>query len=122
LAGQIGLAADVREQELQRLYRGGEWAEFLKLAVRCQKNIIVSDATGSGKTPLTKGLVLETPRDERLIVLEDAAELSLALHGNAVRLLYSKDGQGLGASQREAALGGVAAHAAGSHPARGAQR
>jgi len=90
-----GVAADVRERELNQLYRGGKWAEFLKLAVRCKKNIIVSGATGSGKTTLTKGLVLEIPRDERLIVLEDAAELSLASHGNAVRLLYSKDGQGL---------------------------
>ena len=90
-----GVAADGRERELNQLYRAGEWAEFLKLAVRCKKNIIVSGATGSGKTTLTKGLVLEIPRDERLIVLEDAAELSLASHGNAVRLLYSKDGQGL---------------------------
>jgi type IV secretion system protein VirB11 len=90
-----GVAADIREQELKRLYAAGEWAEFLKLAVRCRKNILVSGATGSGKTTLTKGLVLEIPREERLIVLEDAAELSLAGHPNAVRLLYSKDGQGL---------------------------
>lgn len=87
--------ADPREVELQRRYAEGEWTEFLRLAVRCRKNILVSGATGSGKTTLTKGLVLEIPQDERLIVLEDAAELSLASHGNAVRLLYSKDGQGL---------------------------
>jgi hypothetical protein len=31
-----GVAVDGREQELHRLYRGGEWAEFL-LAVRCKK-------------------------------------------------------------------------------------
>ena len=86
---------DGREQELQRLYRGGEWASFLKLAVQCRKNIVVSGATGSGKTTLTKGLVLEIPTEERLIVLEDAAELSLERHPNSVRLLYSKDGQGL---------------------------
>jgi type IV secretion system protein VirB11 len=36
----------------------------------CKKNIVVSGATGSGKTTLTKALVLEIPRDERLIVLE----------------------------------------------------
>jgi len=90
-----GLAADVRAQDLRRPYAAGAWAEFLRLAVRCRKNIIVSGATGSGKTTLTKGLVLEIPRDERLIVLEDAAEVSLSSHGNAVRLLYSKDGQGL---------------------------
>ena len=33
-----------------------------ELAVRCRKNILVSGATGSGKTTLTKGLVLEIPR------------------------------------------------------------
>jgi len=88
-------AADAQEAELRRLYTGGEWAAFLKLAVRLRKNIVVSGATGSGKTTLTKGLVLEIPDDERLIVLEDAAELSLATHPNSVRLLYSKDGQGL---------------------------
>ena len=94
-AGVGGVAADVREQELKRLYAAGEWVEFLRLAVRCRKNILVSGATGSGKTTLTKGLVLEIPEEDRLIVLEDAAELSLASHPNSVRLLYSKEGQGL---------------------------
>jgi len=88
-------AADAREQELKRLYAAGAWMEFLRRAVQARKNIVVSGATGSGKTTLTKALVLEIPREERLIVLEDAAELSLASHGNAVRLLYSKDTQGL---------------------------
>ena len=86
---------DAREQELKRLHAAGEWAEFLQLAVRLRKNILVSGPTGSGKTTLTKGLVLEIPSDERLVVLEDAAELSLTSHPNSVRLLYSKDGQGL---------------------------
>ena len=94
-AAVSGVAADVREQELKRRHAAGEWAEFLKLAVQLRKNVLVSGPTGSGKTTLTKGLVLEIPRDERLIVLEDAAELSLSGHPNSVRLLYSKDGQGL---------------------------
>lgn len=46
-------------------------------------------------TTLTKALVLEIPAEERLITLEDAAELKLDGHPNAVRLFYSKDGQGL---------------------------
>jgi RHS repeat-associated protein len=40
-------------------------------------------------------LLLEIPADERLITLEDAAELRLDGHPNAVRLFYSKDDQGL---------------------------
>ena len=93
--GAGGARVEASEAELQRCYAAGAWAAFLRLAVRCRRNILVSGATGSGKTTLTKGLVLEIPTDERLVVLEDAAELSLARHANSVRLLYSKDGQGL---------------------------
>ena len=86
---------DGADAELRRLHGAGEWVAFLRLAVRAKKNIVVSGATGSGKTTLTKALVREIPSEERLIVLEDAAELSLGSHPNAVRLFYSKDGQGL---------------------------
>jgi type IV secretion system protein VirB11 len=58
-------------------------------------NILVSGATGSGKTTLTKALIREIPEDERLISIEDAAELRFERHVNVVRLFYSKDGQGL---------------------------
>lgn len=84
-----------QEAELKRRYGAGEWQVFLKLAVQARKNIVVSGATGSGKTTLTKALIREIPADERLVVLEDAAELALESHPNSVRLLYSKDGQGL---------------------------
>jgi len=86
---------DEEERELERLYAAGKWQRFLALAVRVRKNIVVSGATGSGKTTLTKALVKEIPAEERLVVLEDAAELALDGHPNSVRLLYSKDGQGL---------------------------
>ena len=80
--------------ELASLYERGEIEAFLRLAVRARKNILVSGPTGSGKTTLTKGLLLEIPADERLITLEDARELVLDRHPNSVRLYYSKDGQG----------------------------
>lgn len=73
----------------------GDWVSFLRAAVRARKNILVSGATGSGKTTLTNALIAEIPASERLVVIEDAAELVLERHPNAVRLLYSKDGQGL---------------------------
>ena len=88
-------APEIREQALREAYRAGEWAEFLGRAVSARMNIVVSGATGSGKTTLTKALVREIPADERLVVLEDAAELALGSHPNSVRLFYSKDGQGL---------------------------
>lgn len=85
---------DATEQELLGLHQAREFEEFLRIAVRARKNIIVSGATGSGKTTFTKGLILEIPRDERLVTIEDAKELVLDRHPNSVRLYYSKDGQG----------------------------
>jgi type IV secretion system protein VirB11 len=86
---------DPLQSELKAHYAAGRWEGFLRAAVRARLNIVVSGATGSGKTTLTKALVLAIPEEERLIALEDAAELSLAAHPNSVRLLYSKEGQGL---------------------------
>ncbi len=82
------------EQELVRLRDAGQWREFLALAVRSRRNIIISGATGSGKTTLSKGLIAQIPTSERLITIEDTAELVVP-QPNHVRLLYAKDGQGL---------------------------
>lgn len=79
---------------LATYYHRGEYEAFLQLAVHTRQNIIVSGPTGSGKTTFTKGLLLEIPSQERLITIEDAQELRLESHPNAVRLFYSKDGQG----------------------------
>jgi type IV secretion system protein VirB11 len=83
------------EDELLRLHAAGQYQEFLRLAVRTRKNIVVSGATGSGKTTWTKALIREIPGDERLVTIEDARELTLENHPNHVRLFYSKGGQGL---------------------------
>lgn len=82
------------DEALAASYRARDWSAFLARAVRAKANILVSGATGSGKTTLTKALLREIPVEERLITLEDAAELTLPLHPNAVRLYYSKDAQG----------------------------
>ncbi|MFC5505976.1 MULTISPECIES: P-type DNA transfer ATPase VirB11 [Hyphomicrobiales] len=82
------------ETELVRLRDAGQWREFLALAVRSRRNIIISGATGSGKTTLSKGLIAQIPAAERLITIEDTAELVVP-QPNHVRLLYAKDGQGL---------------------------
>lgn len=87
-------ALDSTEQELLALLEAREFERFLDLAVKSRKNIVVSGPTGSGKTTLTKGLILDIPTDERLIAIEDAKELVLDNHPNSVRLFYSKDGQG----------------------------
>jgi pilus assembly protein CpaF len=53
-------------------------ARFLDAAVQAKLNIIVSGGTGSGKTTLLNVLSASIPMGERLITIEDAAELRLA--------------------------------------------
>jgi type IV secretion system protein VirB11 len=86
---------DLGEQELLALKARREYAEFIRLAVRLKKNIVVSGSTGTGKTTTSNALILEVPAGERLITIEDAEELVLERHPNSVRLLYSKGAQGL---------------------------
>jgi type IV secretion system protein VirB11 len=71
-----------------------DYEGFMREAVATKQNILVSGPTGSGKTTWTKALICEIAREERLITIEDAAELSLDRHQNHVRLFYSKDDQG----------------------------
>lgn len=62
-----------------------EMALFLEEAVRARKNILVSGGTGSGKTTLLNVLSLFIPSGERVITVEDSAELKLT-HKNLVSL------------------------------------
>lgn len=61
--------------------RFGTWshnaAEFMKLCVLLRKNIIVAGGTGSGKTTLLNLLSGYIPKTERIVTVEDAAELRL---------------------------------------------
>ncbi len=54
-----------------------EMARFLQICVEARKNIIVSGGTGSGKTTLLNILSNFIPAGERIITVEDAAELKL---------------------------------------------
>ncbi|PRA81780.1 P-type DNA transfer ATPase VirB11 [Ochrobactrum sp. MYb29] len=73
--------------------KSGKHIEFLRQAVKSRQNILISGATGSGKTTLSKALIAEIPRDERILTIEDTPELVIP-HENCVRLYYSKGGQG----------------------------
>ncbi len=80
------------DRELLELRRTNQFAEFFKKAVHYRKNIVVSGATGSGKTTFMKSLVNHIADDERLVTIEDARELFIT-QPNVVHLLYSKGGQ-----------------------------
>lgn len=53
-------------------------AQFLDICMFLGKNIIVSGGTGSGKTTLLSLLCSRIPRGQRVIVIEDSSELSIA--------------------------------------------
>ena len=63
-----------------------EIAGFLNCAVRAGYNIFISGGTGSGKTTFLNALSEYIPADERLIVIEDNAELQIRHVENLVRL------------------------------------
>jgi len=55
-----------------------QMADFIKACVLTRKNIIVSGGTGSGKTSLLNILSAFIPNSERIVTIEDAAELKLS--------------------------------------------
>lgn len=59
--------------------------QFLALCVRTRKNMVVAGGTGSGKTTLLNVLSAAIPSAERVVTIEDAAELKLS-HRNLVGL------------------------------------
>jgi len=67
--------------ELEELVRTGslsrEMADFLVRAVRERRNLVISGGTGSGKTTLLNALSAFIPPGERVVTIEDAAELRL---------------------------------------------
>ena len=63
-----------------------EAVEFLKKAVMAKYNIIVSGGTGSGKTTFLNALSQYIPSDERIITIEDSAELQILGVENLIRM------------------------------------
>lgn len=61
-------------------------ATLLSWAVKARKNIAVCGGTGGGKTTLLNALSREIPHDERIVTIEDAAELRFDTHPHVVRM------------------------------------
>lgn len=70
---------------------------FLGWAVQMRKNLAVSGGTGSGKTTLLNALSCVISHDERIITIEDSAELRFLEHPHVVRLeARPRNAEGLG--------------------------
>jgi type IV secretion system protein VirB11 len=82
------------DNELIKLYETFKIEEFIKLAVRLKKNIIISGGTGTGKTTFLNACLKEIPFTERLITIEDTREVQIK-QPNAVHLIAAKGQQGL---------------------------
>jgi type IV secretion system protein VirB11 len=99
---RAGLFSEVRahglheevDADLLRHRDAGDWKSFFRLAVEARKNILISGATGSGKTSFSKGLIKLIPDYERILTIEDTRELVVP-HRNRVHMMYAKDGKGL---------------------------
>lgn len=75
----------------------GEAAGFLKALVEAKYNIFICGGTGSGKTTFLNALTAFIPKDERIITIEDAAELKVNGIENLVRLeVRNKNTEGTG--------------------------
>ena len=75
-----------------------EMAQLLAWAIRARKNIAVSGGTGGGKTTLLNALSRLIPHEERVITIEDSAELRFDQHPHVVRLearLANAEGRGM---------------------------
>lgn len=64
-------------------------ARFFSLAVKARKTMLLSGGTSTGKTSLLNALLRLAPSHERLIAVEDAAEIRLS-HANAIGLIAVK--------------------------------
>lgn len=70
---------------------------FLEWAVRARKNVVVAGGTGSGKTTLLNALSCCIPHGERIVTIEDTAELRFLEHPHVVRLeARPKNAEGVG--------------------------
>nr|WP_281501134.1 P-type DNA transfer ATPase VirB11 [Erythrobacter sp. F6033] len=81
--------ADMEQKREFQALSGHEAASFLLGAVKARRNILISGGTSTGKTTFLNSLLAEIPDEERLVLIEDTAELHIK-HENAVGLIAAR--------------------------------
>jgi pilus assembly protein CpaF len=76
-----------------------EASDLLMAVVRAKLNVIVSGGAGSGKTTMANALGRAIPEDERVVTIEDLAELQLARHLTKCTALYTQPANSEGRGQ-----------------------
>lgn len=84
-------AISMNDKNLNDLYLNKNYEAFIKMAVEMKKTIVISGATGSGKTTFMKSLIDYIPIDERIITIEDVEEIRFYQHENYVQLFYPSE-------------------------------
>jgi pilus assembly protein CpaF len=89
---------NTRHFEMEDLIRSGTLdralANRLEDCILTRKNVLISGGTGSGKTTLASILGKFIPQDERILIIEDTAEIQLG-QGNLVRFEARREQNGL---------------------------
>lgn len=71
-----------------------KFRDFISLAAKSRKNILISGGTSTGKTTFLNAILKEIDPEERIITIEDTPEIQ-PVHKNHVSLLVSKGEQGI---------------------------
>ncbi len=82
------------DKTLIELFNTGRFSDFIKLAIRKKKNILISGATSTGKTTFLNACLKEIHQDEHIITIEDVPEVKLS-HPLHTPLFTSKGLQGV---------------------------
>lgn len=64
--------------------------KIFEYAIKHKKNIVISGATGSGKTTFMRALIESVDRSERIITMEDVNELKLESFPNKLPLIFGR--------------------------------
>ncbi|PCI98725.1 MAG: P-type DNA transfer ATPase VirB11 [Alphaproteobacteria bacterium] len=89
---QDTMLRDIAASSTADSYLNGAAQSFITKAANLKKNIIISGGTSTGKTTLLNAILKSIDQTERIITIEDTAELCPP-HKNTLSLLASKGGQ-----------------------------